>query len=165
MRARPHGQGHSRHHRSSSFGCRKHSCLLSLESPTPRQTTRDGTPQGYFHGDIDARQFARRVRESGDYGFTGGAEFYALVTGAFQRAADAQLAHHSHTKEVESKLLRSLAALKAEFGLPDCYRIEPWRIVVGRSHAMFVIGDECRLCCLAATDCEQLINIRKTQSR
>lgn len=122
-----HGEGHSRHHRSSSPGCRKHSCLLSLESPTPRQTTRDGTPQGYFHGDIDARQFARRVRESGDYGFTGGAEFYALVTGAFQRAADAQLAHHSHTKEVESKLLRSLAALKAEFGLPDCYRIEPWR--------------------------------------
>ena len=83
--------------------------------------------KGYFQGDIDARQFARRMHESGDYGFTGGAEFYALVTGAFQCAADAQLAHHSHTKEVESKLLRSLAALKAEFGLPDCYRIEPWR--------------------------------------
>ena len=83
--------------------------------------------KGYFQGDIDARQFARRMRESGDYGFTGGAEFYALVTGAFQRAADAQLAHHSHTKEVESKLLRSLAALKEEFGLPDRYRIEAWR--------------------------------------
>ncbi len=39
------------------------------------------------------------------------------------------------------------------------------RIVVGRSHAVFVIGHECRLCCLAATDCEQLINIRKTQLR
>ena len=36
---------------------------------------------GYFQGDIDARQFARRMRESGDYGFTGDAEFYALVTG------------------------------------------------------------------------------------
>jgi hypothetical protein len=83
--------------------------------------------KGYFHGDIDARQFARRMRESGDYGFTGGAQFYALVTGAFQRAADAQLPHHSHTKEVESKLLRSLAALKEEFGLPDCYRIEAGR--------------------------------------
>ena len=59
--------------------------------------------------------------------FTGGAQFYALVTGAFQRAADAQLAHHSHTKEVESKLLRSLAALKEEFGLPDCYRTEAGR--------------------------------------
>jgi hypothetical protein len=67
------------------------------------------------------------MRESGDYGFTGGAQFYALVTGAFQRAADAQLAHHSHTKEVESKLLRSLAALKEEFGLPDCYRTEAGR--------------------------------------
>jgi hypothetical protein len=83
--------------------------------------------KGYFQGDIDARQFARRMRELGDYGFTGGAEFYALVTGAFQRAADAQLAHHSHTKEVESKLLRSLAALKEEFGLPDCYRTEAGR--------------------------------------
>ena len=36
---------------------------------------------GYFQGDIDARQFARRLRESGDYGFTGDAEFFALVTG------------------------------------------------------------------------------------
>ena len=83
--------------------------------------------KGYFQGDIDARQFARRMRKSGEYGFTGGAEFYALVTGAFQRAADAQLARHPHTNEDESKLLRSLAALKEEFGLPDCYRIEPWR--------------------------------------
>ena len=83
--------------------------------------------KGYFQGDIDARQFSRRMRESGDYGFTGGAEFYALVTGAFHRAADAQLAHHAHIMEDESKLLRSLAALKEEFRLPDCYRIEPWR--------------------------------------
>ncbi len=81
----------------------------------------------YFQGDIDARQFARRVHESGDYGFTGSAEFYALVTGAFQRTADAQLAHHPHTKEDESKLLRSLAALKEEFGLPDLYRTEAGR--------------------------------------
>ena len=80
--------------------------------------------KGYFQGDIDTRQFARRMRESGDYGFTGGAEFYALATAAFQRAADAQL---PHTKEDESKLLRSLAALKEEFGLPDLYRTEAWR--------------------------------------
>jgi hypothetical protein len=83
---------------------------------------------GYFQGDIDARQFARRMRESGDYGFTGDAEFYALVTAAFQRAADAQLAHHRHTKEDESKLLRSSAALKEELGLPDLYRTEAWRL-------------------------------------
>jgi hypothetical protein len=83
--------------------------------------------KGYFQGDIDARQFARRVHESGDYGFTGCAEFYALVTTAFQRTADAQLAHHPYTKEDESKLLRSLAALKEEFGLPDLYRTEAWR--------------------------------------
>ena len=83
--------------------------------------------KGYFEADIDARQFARRMRESGDYGFTGGAEFYALVTGAFQRAADAQLAHHPYTVEDQNKLLRSLAALREEFGLPDLYRIEAWR--------------------------------------
>ena len=82
---------------------------------------------GYFQGDIDALQFAGRMRESGDYGFTGDAEFYALVTGAFQRAADAQLAHHPHTVADENRLLRSLAALKEEFGLPDLYRIEAWR--------------------------------------
>ena len=82
---------------------------------------------GYFQGDIDAGQFARRMRELGDYGFTGGADFYALVTGAFQRAANAQLAHHPYTVEDQNKLLRSLAALKEEFGLPDLYRTEAWR--------------------------------------
>ena len=83
--------------------------------------------EGYFQGEIDARQFARRMQESGDYGFTGDGEFYALVTAAFQRAADAQLAHQPHTIEDESKLLRSLAALKQEFGLPDLYRTAAWR--------------------------------------
>ena len=67
------------------------------------------------------------MRESGDYGFTGDGEFYALMTGAFQRAVDAQLAHHPHTTVDENKLLRSLAALKEEFRLPDLYRIEAWR--------------------------------------
>ena len=82
---------------------------------------------GYFQGDIDARHFAQRLRESGDYGFTGRREFYALVTAAFQRAAAARLALHRHTVEDENKLLRSLAALKGELGLPDLYRIEAWR--------------------------------------
>jgi len=83
--------------------------------------------KGYFQGDIDARQFARRMHESGDYGFTGGADFYALVTGAFRRAANAQLAQHPYTVEDQNKLLRSLAALREEFGLPDLYRTEAWR--------------------------------------
>jgi hypothetical protein len=82
--------------------------------------------KGYFQGDIDARQFARRMQESGDYGFTGSAEFYALVTGGFQRVADAQLGH-PYAVEDQNKLLRSLAALKEELGLPDLYRIEAWR--------------------------------------
>ena len=82
--------------------------------------------KGYFQGDIDARQFARRMQESGDYGFTGSAAFYALVTGGFQRVADAQLGH-PYAVEDQNKLLRSLAALKEELGLPDLYRIEAWR--------------------------------------
>ena len=82
--------------------------------------------KGYFQGELDARQFARRMQESGDYGFTGSAEFYALVTGSFQRVADAQL-EHPYTVEDQNKLLRSLAALKEELGLPDLYRIEAWR--------------------------------------
>ena len=49
------------------------------------------------------------------------------MTGAFQRAADAQLARHPHNVADENRLLRSLAALKEEFGLPDLYRIEAWR--------------------------------------
>ena len=63
----------------------------------------------------------------GDYGFTGSGEFHALVTAAFQRAAAARLALYQHTVEDENKLLRSLAALKGELGLPDLYRIEAWR--------------------------------------
>ena len=68
--------------------------------------------KGYFQGDIDARQFARRMRESGDYGFTGGAEFYALVTGAFQRAADAQLAHHPHTMEDREQIVEIVGSFE-----------------------------------------------------
>ena len=64
--------------------------------------------------------------KSGDYGFTGSAAFYALVTGAFQRVANAQLGH-PYAVEDQNKLLRSLAALKEELGLPDLYRIEAWR--------------------------------------
>ena len=49
------------------------------------------------------------------------------MTAAFQRAAAARLAHYQHTVVDENKLLRSLAALKGELGLPDLYRIEAWR--------------------------------------
>ena len=119
---------------------------------------------GYFQGDIDARQFARRLRELGEYGFTGGSEFYALMTAAFQRAAAVRLALHQHTLGDESKLLRSLAALKGELGLPDLYRIEAWRPGTANSRRTLPrgapLGHECWLCCLAATDCEQLINTR-----
>ena len=31
--------------------------------------------KGYFQGHIDARQFARRMRKSGDYGFTAARNF------------------------------------------------------------------------------------------
>ncbi len=83
--------------------------------------------EGYFEGDMSAEQLARRVRETGNYRFTGSAEFYSLAIAAFQSAAEAKLARQPHSLEDENKLLRSLAALKQEFGLPDRYRIEAWR--------------------------------------
>ena len=84
--------------------------------------------KGYFRGDIDAPAVAlqARARMRGLW-LHGRRGFCALMTAAFQRAADAHLAHYPHTKEDESKLLRSLAGLKEEFGLPDLYRTEAWR--------------------------------------
>jgi hypothetical protein len=112
----------------------------------------------YFQGDIAADQFARRLRESGDYGFTGSAEFYAAVTAAFQRAAEAKLAHRPHPVEDENKLLRSLATLREEFGLPDrsscpihhptlsalCYRVGG--IWAGRNARWADLSPFCRIC-------------------
>ena len=81
---------------------------------------------GYFRGDMPADQLGRRAREM-DGHFTRSSEFQALAIAAFQGAAEAKLVRKPHSMEDENKLLRLLAALKNEFGLPDRYRIEAWR--------------------------------------
>ena len=81
---------------------------------------------GYFRGGMPADQLGRRTREMADH-FTRTAEFQALAIVAFQGAAEAKLVRQPHSMEDESELLRLLAALKNEFGLPDRYQIEAWR--------------------------------------
>jgi hypothetical protein len=82
---------------------------------------------GYFRGDVPADQLGQRARQIASRHFLGSAEFYSLAVAAFQSAVDAKLAHHPHAEEQQTRLLRMLAALKNEFGLPDRYLIEGWR--------------------------------------
>jgi hypothetical protein len=79
----------------------------------------------YFNGEVALDQVVRQAPEVASRGFTGSPEFQALVQAAFQRAAETRLAPYS--LEVEKKLLRTLAALKLEFGLPDRYQNEGWK--------------------------------------
>jgi hypothetical protein len=81
----------------------------------------------YFRGDMSADQIGQRARQSVGRHFTGGAEFFALVTAAFQNAVDASLSQEPHSEARQKKLLGLLAALKNEFGLTDRYQVEGWR--------------------------------------
>ena len=82
---------------------------------------------GYFRGDMPADQIGQQARQTVSRRFTGSAEFFALVTAAFQNAVDASLAQGPHSEERQKKLLGLLAALKNEFGLTDRYEVEAWR--------------------------------------
>jgi hypothetical protein len=82
---------------------------------------------GYFRGDVFADQLGQRARQIVSRHFTGSAEFFSLAVAAFQSVVDTKLAHQPHSEERQKKLLRMLAALKNEFGLPDRLLIEGWR--------------------------------------
>jgi len=82
---------------------------------------------GYFNGDLPLNQLARRAGEIASRSFIGSPECQALVQAAFQRAAEAKLVGKAHSLEVEKRLLTALAAVRAEFGLPERYRNEGWR--------------------------------------
>jgi hypothetical protein len=82
----------------------------------------------YFNGDLPFDQLARRAGEVASRRFMGSAECQALVQAAFQRSAEAKLAGKAHSLEIERKLLTALADVKSEFGLPDRYRSEGWRV-------------------------------------
>ena len=81
----------------------------------------------YFQGDVPSDQLGPRIREIANRHFMQSSEFYSLAIAAFQGAADAKLADRGHSAADEKQLLRLLAALKKEFGLPDRYQIEEWR--------------------------------------
>ena len=81
----------------------------------------------YFEGKISLDQLADHRRIIASRHFTQSAEFYSLAIDAFQRAVDAKIVDESLSKEDETKLLRSLAALKNEFGLTDLYKVEKQR--------------------------------------
>jgi hypothetical protein len=83
---------------------------------------------GYFSGDLPFDQLARRAREVASGSFLGSAECQALVHAAFQRSAEAKLAGSAYSLEIERQLLAALAEVKGEFGLPDRYRSEGWRV-------------------------------------
>ena len=82
----------------------------------------------YFNGDLPFDQLAQRAREVASRRFMGSPECQALVQAAFQRAAEAKLAGKAHSLEIEKELLAALANVKSEFGLPDRYRSEGWRV-------------------------------------
>ena len=81
----------------------------------------------YFRGDVPADQLGARTREIVSRRFVQSSEFYSLAIAAFQGAADAKFADQGRSEANETRLLRLLAALKKEFGLPDRYQIEQWR--------------------------------------
>jgi hypothetical protein len=82
---------------------------------------------GYFNGDLPLDQLAGRTREIASRSFIASPECQALVQAAFQRATEAKLVGKAHSLEVEKRLLTALAAVRAEFGLPERYRNEGWR--------------------------------------
>ncbi len=81
----------------------------------------------YFNGDLPLDQLARRAREVASRSFIGSPECQALVQGAFQRAAEAKLVGKTPSLDAEKKLLTALAAVRAEFGLPERYQNEGWK--------------------------------------
>ena len=81
----------------------------------------------YFRGKATMDQIAKHVREIAGHYFMRDAQLYPLVIAAFQNTFDATIAQ-AHSREDEKKLLGLLAAVKKEFGLPDRYRIEGWRV-------------------------------------
>ena len=83
---------------------------------------------GYFNGDLPLDQLARRARDVASQRFIGSPECQALVQAAFQRAAERKLAGKAHSLQIEKQLVAALADVKSEFGLPERYRSEGWRV-------------------------------------
>jgi len=81
----------------------------------------------YFRGEMTADELGERARTLPGHRLLASSELLALSAAAFQSAVDEKLAHSRHSREDTDKLLRTLAALKLELGLPDLYQAEGWR--------------------------------------
>jgi hypothetical protein len=81
----------------------------------------------YFHGEMTADELGRRARTLPGSRYLMSSELLALATAAFQSAVDERLGRKAHSAEDADRLMKTLAALKLELGLPDLYRTEGWR--------------------------------------
>ena len=78
----------------------------------------------YFQGTIPVGQLGQRARTIASSAFFGGPTFFSLATSAFQHATDVRRAKQANSKQDEDELMRLLADLKREFGVPDRYKFE-----------------------------------------
>ena len=82
----------------------------------------------YFRGEMTPKELGRRARTLPGHGLLGSSELLALAAAAFQGAVDEKLGRKAQAAEETNKLLRTLADLKLELGLPDLYQSEGWRL-------------------------------------
>ena len=82
----------------------------------------------YFRGEMTADELGERARTTPGHRLLGSSELLALAAAAFQHAVDEKLGHRAHSTADTDKLLRTLAALKLQLGLPDLYQAEGWRV-------------------------------------
>jgi hypothetical protein len=78
----------------------------------------------YFLGRMPVGQLGERARAVASSAFFGGPTFFSLAASAFQQATDVSRAKEANSREDEDELMRLLADLKREFGVPDRYKFE-----------------------------------------
>ena len=69
----------------------------------------------YFDGDLPADQVGQRAGEIASRRFLRSAEFYSVAISAFQRAADAKLAHQAHSIEDERQSAEVVGCFEKRF--------------------------------------------------
>ncbi|MBV9288966.1 MAG: hypothetical protein JO288_14315 [Hyphomicrobiales bacterium] len=83
--------------------------------------------KAYFQGQVTAQEMGERARRLPGHRLLPSSELLALATAAFHGAVNEKLQRKPPLSEDTDRLMRTLAALKLELGLPDLYRVEGWR--------------------------------------
>ena len=78
----------------------------------------------YFQGRMPVGDLGQRARAIASRAFFGGPTFFSLAASAFQHSTDVSRAKEANSREDEDELMRLLADLKREFGVPDRYKFE-----------------------------------------